>query len=285
MCFTVAVRSGRRVVSPGNASSLNLNALVNKLIAVQVKIISGEQLMSQFPNSRVNSLEYGHANTGEKLLTQFFHQVYLWMAVGIAVTALVSYGASLSPAAMTLVYGNTFGYIVLGLGAFAVSWFFPKVAMSASLGVSTAVFLGYCALMGLLVSGIHRIYPSDTIAIAFLMTGGVFGIMSLLGFILKIDLSKIGAIVGMTVLGLFVASIVNIAFVKNEGFSWFITYGVLAAFIILTATQTQALKNLALEHGADNQLAPRIALIGSLQLYIAFLNMFMAILRILASRR
>jgi uncharacterized protein len=241
--------------------------------------------MSRFPNpSSPHQLDYGFSDTGDKVVVRFFHQVYLWMALGIALTAVVAYAAHLSPAAMNLVYGNTFGYIAITLGAFAVSWFFPKIAMSASLGMASAVFLAYCSIIGLLVSGIFHAYPNQTIFVAFLMTGGLFGIMSLLGFVLKMDLSKVGAIASMAVLGLFLGAIINIAFIKSDAFSWLITYGVLAAFIIITAWKTQELKQFALEAGHDNQLAPRVALIGSLTLYISFINMFMAILRILSSR-
>jgi len=241
--------------------------------------------MSQFPGSRPHQLDYGFSDTDEKVVLRFFHQVYIWMAVGIALTALVSYAASLSPAMLKLVYGSSMGYIAFGLGAFAISMLFPSIAMRVSMGAATSIYIAYCTLLGLLIAGIYHIYPTNTIAVAFLMTGGLFGIMSLLGFVLKMDLSKIGAIACMAALGLFVASIVNIAFVKNEGFSWFITYGVLAVFIIITAWKTQELKQFALANGHDNELAPRVALIGSLSLYIAFLNMFLAILRIMGSRK
>jgi FtsH-binding integral membrane protein len=88
----------------------------------------------------------------------------------------------------------------------------------------------------------------------------------------------------MCVFGLFFASLVNL-YLGSNGLSWIITYGVLAAFIGITAYQTQKLKNFAAEFGADSNMAPRIAIIGSLLLYIAFINMFLSILRILGDRR
>jgi FtsH-binding integral membrane protein len=242
--------------------------------------------MSMFPQEsglrKPWEVEYA---TGDKVLSRFFNMVYAWMAVGLAVTAGVAYFVAHSPAALQIVYGGGKGVaVVIALGMFAIAWGVQTAALRINANVATALFLLYSALMGALLSGIFIIYQMQTIGSAFLITGGVFGAMSIYGFVTKRDLTKLGSILVMCVIGLFIASLVNI-FVASGPLSWIITYAVLAVFIGLTAYETQKLKHLALEYGHDQNMAARIAIIGSLLLYIAFINMFMSILRILGDRK
>ena len=116
------------------------------------------------------------------------------------------------------------------------------------------------------------------------LTGGVFLAMSILGMVIKMDLSKIHSILIMGALGLFIASFVNIFFASNA-MSWAVTYGVVIIFTGLIATQTQQLKEFALANGENGEMAGRMAVVGALMLYVAFINLFMAILRILGSKK
>jgi FtsH-binding integral membrane protein len=238
--------------------------------------------MSQYPYERKIELEYA---TDERVTFNFFNMVYAWMAVGLAVTAVVAYAGSKSDVLLQVVYGNRFGYIGIGLAAFAIAWGVQSVALRISAAAATGLFLLYAAVIGALISGIFRIYPNSVLFSSFLLTGGVFGGMSVFGFITKRDLSKIGSILVMCVWGLILASIVNIAFFRNDALSWVITYGVLVVFIGLTAWDTQKLKAIALATQGNRDLAARYAIIGSLNLYVDFINIFLAILRILGSRR
>ena len=138
--------------------------------------------------------------------------------------------------------------------------------------------------MGALLSAIFVIYKMQTIGAAFVITGGTFAAMSVYGFVTKRDLTQIGSILVMCVIGLFIASLANI-FIASNALSWLITYAVLAVFIGITAYETQKLKVLAQQYGDDPNMAPRIAIIGSLLLYISFINMFMSILRIMGDRK
>ena len=242
--------------------------------------------MSMFPGSGAQrkpwELEYG---TTDRTMARFFNMVYAWMAVGLAVTAAVAWFASQSPAMRQMVYGNGKGFaIVVALGMFAIAWGVQQAALRINANVATALFLLYAALMGCLISAIFLIYPMSTLLSAFLVTGGTFAAMSVYGFVTKRDLTRIGSIMAMAVIGLFIASLVNI-FVASSALSWIITYAVLGVFIVLTAYETQQLKNFAQQYGDNPDVAARIAIVGSLLLYIAFINMFLSILRIMGDRR
>jgi hypothetical protein len=108
--------------------------------------------------------------------------------------------------------------------------------------------------------------------------------MSLIGFVTKMDLSKLGAVAAMIAMGLFIGSIVNF-FIASSAVSWFITYAIVIVFPIIISWQTQELKEFALANGENGDLASRMSIVGALTLYIAFLNIFLSLLRILGDRR
>lgn len=237
--------------------------------------------MSQFPQAQRRSweLEYG---TDNKVVFNFFNAVYAWMAVGLAVTAAVAWFVSQSQ----LVYiGGGRGFAVAFLlGAAALSFAIQGAAMRLSAAVATGLFLLYASLIGFAIAPIFLVYQMGTIVAAFVMTGGVFAVMSVYGFVTKRDLTSMGSFLVMAVVGLFLASLVNI-FLASNALSWVITYAVLAVFIGLTAYRTQQLKEMAIQLQGNADMAARVAIIGSLSLYISFINMFMSILRILGNRR
>jgi hypothetical protein len=242
--------------------------------------------MSMFPDSQARTrpieLDYG---TDNRAVFNFFNAVYAWMFVGLAVTAAVGFFVSQSPTMRQTLYGNgKFGIIALLLGAWVVAWGAQKAALQISATAGTALFLLYAAIIGAMLSGIFIVYPASTLLAAFVLTAGTFGAMSLYGYVTKRDLTTIGSYLVMGAIGLFLASIVNV-FIASDGLSWLITYAVLAVFIGLTAYETQKLRNLALEYGHDPQLASRLAVCGSIVLYISFINIFVSILRIIGGRR
>jgi FtsH-binding integral membrane protein len=241
--------------------------------------------MSMYPQSGSQKpweLEYAR---DDKSLSKFFNVVYAWMAVGLAVTAAVSYFVSSQPAIQNALQSMGRGStIVIFLAMFLIATSVQASALRINANVATALFLLYAALMGVLISPIFYIYHMNTIGAAFLLTGGTFGVMSVYGLVTKRDLTGIGSFMVMAVWGLIIASVVNM-FLASNSLSWLITYGILIAFIALTAYQTQKLKVFAQQYGSDPSIAPRIAIIGSLLLYIAFINMFISILRIMGDRK
>jgi FtsH-binding integral membrane protein len=239
--------------------------------------------MSMFPNSNVKpiELEFG---TNEKAMFHFFNAVYAWMAVGLAVTATVAYFVSQSPTIMRAMFVNKFMFVVLLLGLYGLAMAVQVAAARISWGAAVALFMLYAALIGAMFSFIFIVYPMSTLAGAFFMTAGTFGATSVYGFITKRDLTTIGSFLFMAFIGIFLASIVNI-FLANNALSWLLTYAILAIFIGLVAYRTQQLKRIAQDHLTNGDIAARYAIIGSLILYISFINMFMSILRIMGSRK
>lgn len=240
--------------------------------------------MSMLPSEQLRKpieLEYG---TTDQTTFNFFNQVYAWMAVGLAVTAAVGMLVSRSPVAMQFMFANKFIYIAAILGSVAIAWGVGSLAMRVSAVAGLAMFMVYAALIGLLTSYIYIAYDMKTIGAAFLMTAGVFGGMSIYGFVTKRDLTSMGSILVMCFWGLLLASIVNI-FIASNLMSWIITYAILAVFIGLTAYDTQKLKNIAQQFEGNPSLLARYAVVGSLHLYVDFINIFLAILRIMGSRR
>lgn len=238
--------------------------------------------MSMYPQGNV--LDYGYADTGERsrLLTKFFHNVYLWMGIALVWTAIVSFICATTPALMPMMKpGIMFAAMI---GAFLLSLGIQAAAMRINVAAGLALFMVYATLIGVMIAPIWLIYKQNTIGVAFALTGGVFVAMSFVGMVTKMDLSKLHTILVMGAIGLFIASLVNI-FVANNALSWMVTYAVVIIFTGLIATQTQRLKEFALENGDNATLAGRVAVIGALTLYIAFINLFLAILRILGDRK
>jgi FtsH-binding integral membrane protein len=242
--------------------------------------------MSQYPQqwqpARPHELEYG---ADDRVVFNFFNVVYAWMAVGLALTGVVAWLVAQNDQLMSIVYASRGTYVLLGLGAFGIAMLVQVAAHRMSPTAALGLFLLYAALIGALIAGIFRIYPTSTIFGAFLMTGGVFGGISVYGFITKRDLTGMGAILIMCVWGLILASIVNVLFARSDLISWIITYAVLAVFIGLTAYDTQRLKEIAHATQGDPVAARRYAIVGALHLYVDFINIFLSILRILGDRR
>jgi FtsH-binding integral membrane protein len=238
--------------------------------------------MSQFENARTWDLDYAN---DARTVSRFFNTVYAWMAVGLAWTAVVAWFVAHTPSLLQLVYGNGPGVmLVFALGLFAIAWITQSAALKLGAGVGTLLFMTYATLMGVMISGIFIMYELDTIGAAFFVTGGVFAVMSIYGFVTKRDLSTIGSIAVMGLFGLFAASLVNL-FVASDALSWFITYGVVLVTVAIIAYQTQNLRAIATELHGNEAMLPRYAIIGSLILYIAFINLFLSILRIMGDRR
>ncbi len=239
--------------------------------------------MSMYPQGNV--LDYGYAETGErsKLLTKFFHNVYLWMGIALVWTAIVSFIGATSPALRPMMMSKGVIFTAM-IGAFLVSLATQAVALRINVVAGLFMFMLYSTLIGVMIAPIWLIYRQSTIGAAFALTGGTFVAMSFVGMITKMDLSKLHSILIMGAIGLFIASLVNI-FVASNALSWLVTYAVVIIFTGLIATQTQRLKEFAIENGDNATMAGRVAVIGALTLYIAFINLFLAILRILGDRK
>ncbi|HEX2971979.1 MAG TPA: Bax inhibitor-1/YccA family protein [Tepidisphaeraceae bacterium] len=211
------------------------------------------------------------------------NSVYAWMCAGLALTAVVAWWVSTQPGlAQRIFTGGIFWLIVIAQLAlvFTISYAINRISTPAA----TGLFLLYSALNGLTLSTIFLVYQLNVIAVTFAVTAAMFGAMSLIGFVTKTDLTSLGNFLFMALIGLIIASIVNI-FWANSTLYWIVTYAGVAIFLGLTVYDTQRLKQIALQTEGNAALAARLAIVGSLMLYLDFINLFLFLLRIFGSRR
>jgi FtsH-binding integral membrane protein len=204
---------------------------------------------------------------------------YRWMSVGLGITGLVAWLVSQSPAAIELFVTNRIVFYALLFAQLGMVIAFGSVASRASTAVTGAMFFAYAALTGVTFSFIFLVYTSASISSTFLVTGATFGGLSLFGAVTKSDLSGVGRFAMFALIGLIVASVVNIFF-ASSALLWVTTFAGVLIFAALTAFDTQKLKAL---YAAG--LGGNLALRGALMLYLDFINMFLFLLRLFGRRR
>lgn len=210
-----------------------------------------------------------------------FQQVYAWMAVGLGITGFVAYAAfatglveALLPFMIVLVLAEL--GVVLGL-SFGIS------RMSA--GVAAAAFVGYALLNGLTLSTIFLVYTQSSIASTFFITAATFGCMSMVGYTTQRDLTSLGSYLFMGLIGLIIASVVNL-FLQNEFMYWVLSYVGVALFMGLTAYDTNKIKQMSrMVSNQGNEVFQKVAIMGALRLYLDFVNLFLYLLRLFGKRR
>lgn len=194
--------------------------------------------MDRYPRSQDSIVQ--RAGSG---ISVYMAQVYGWMTCGLLLTAFISWYAANTPAVMQLVFANRitfFGLIIVQLGlVFVLSGMVHKLSGA----VATGLFMLYSALTGLTMASIFLVYTSSSIASTFVVTGGMFGAMSLWGYTTKRDLSGMGSMLFMALIGIVLASLVNI-WLKSTALMWAVTYIGVVVFVGLTAYDTQKLKNI-----------------------------------------
>jgi FtsH-binding integral membrane protein len=236
--------------------------------------------VTAMPAGRVG---FGGAVAAPDVVRAFFQKVYLFMGVGLAVTGVVALLVASSPAALNFVFGNQlvfWGLIIAQLGLVVA---FSSLAGRVSSGTAALMFFGYAALTGVTFSSIFIRYTAGSIASTFFITGGMFAAISVFGLVTKRSLDSVGSFAFMGLIGLVIASLVNI-FLKSTMLYWLTTFVGVIVFTGLTAYDTAKLKGLAAEAGTGSQLTSW-ALRGALTLYLDFINLFLLMLRLFGGRR
>ena len=210
-------------------------------------------------------------------------KVYLWMTLALVVTGMTAYYVASSPAILYAIVSNQIAFWGLFIGEFVLVFVLSSRIMSLSFVTASLMFVIYSIMNGVFVSFILLAYTEQSIATTFLITAGTFGAMSLFGFVTKRDLSTMGRILYMLLIGLIIATVVNI-FMKAEGLTLILNYAGVVIFVGLTAYDTQSIKQMLQEHG-DKEGAEKIALLGSLSLYLDFINLFIYLLRFFGESR
>lgn len=216
--------------------------------------------------------------------SEFIRRVYNWMCIGLATTAVVALFTASSQTMLQIIFGTPmvfFGLIIAELGL--------VIALSAAINrlqASTAalLFFIYSALNGLTLSAIFLAYTQASIASTFFITAGTFAAMSIYGYSTKRDLTSWGSFLFMGLIGVVIASVVNI-FLHSPAVYWLITIAGVIVFVGLTAYDTQKIKEMAHRGFADSEMERKGAVIGALRLYLDFINLFLLLLRIFDNRR
>ena len=198
------------------------------------------------------------------------------MFAGLLVTAAAAAAIGTSDALLTDITANPILLIVLFVAQLGLVIAISARADRMSPALATGLFLLYSATNGVIFALIFELYTAQSIFTAFLVTAGMFGAMALYGYVTKTDLSRLGAILFMALIGLILATIVNI-FVANEALYWITTYAGVAIFAGLTAHDVQKIKRY--EGGQGD------AIRGALSLYLDFINLFLFLLRIFGQSR
>lgn len=225
---------------------------------------------------------YGNYGVQENAVVVTMNKVYSWMTLALVATALTAMYVAHSETILGFVFGNSAMPWILMLAEVGVVMYLSARINSISFTTALTLFGVYSILNGVVLSVILLVYELSTIYAAFFATAGTFAAMSFIGYTTKKDLSGLGGILVMGVIGLVIASLVNIFF-HNDTLTSIITYAGVFIFVGLTAYDTQKIKNmLAYSNGVDQR---KIGLIGALSLYLDFINLFLYILRLLGSRR
>lgn len=215
--------------------------------------------------------------------SNFIARVYGWMALALVITGAVAMSVASSPELLNIILGNNFVLYGILISQLVCVVYLSSVIHKISAQMAIIIFIGYAILTGLSFSSIFLAFTSESIASTFLVTAGTFAIMSIYGYYTKTDLTKIGNLALMALIGLIIASVVNM-FLGSETFYWISTYAGILIFVALTAYDTQKVKDLNVIGNEGTDEDKKEAIIGALTLYLDFINLFLYILRIFGKR-
>ena len=211
--------------------------------------------------------------------------VYLWMTLALAMTGLTAAAVATQPQILMAIITNRLLFWGLMLAELGLVFYFSARVMQMSLTTAGIVFAAYSVLNGLTLSYIFMAYTMQSIATTFFVTAGTFGAMTLVGYTIKKDLSTFGRILIMALIGIIIATVVNI-FVGSSALQFGISVLGVLIFTGLTAYDTQKIKWMIQAYGdRQDETAMKLALVGSLTLYLDFINLFLYLLRFLGNSR
>jgi len=217
------------------------------------------------------------------LTKNLFTRVYAWMFAGLLMSALMAFFVSTQPELIKLFLRNKIMFFGLIIGELLLVISISGMINRMSSATAGALFAAYSLMNGITLSTIFLIYQIGSISTAFVITAGTFGLMSLIGYFTKADLSRFGSLLFMGLIGLILASIVNI-FLKSSRLDWIVSILGVILFVALTAYDTNKIK-MMLDRADSDETVAKIAVIGALTLYLDFINLFLFILRLMGRRR
>jgi FtsH-binding integral membrane protein len=241
---------------------------------------------NQISGSSYNKWEQSYSNNPTTVdsgfVAKYIAKVYGWMFLGLGITAVVAFLVASSPIAMSILLGNKLVFFGLFIAQIFLVGFLSIRIQKLSSTTATAIFLGYAGLMGLTFAAFLLAYSAAALVTVFAITAGTFGVMSAVGYFTKQDLTSFGKIMIMGLVGVVIASIVNI-FMESKMLYWIISYVGVAVFVGLIAYDTQKIKAYALLDSEEDR--KKGAILGALALYLDFINLFIMLLRLFGGSR
>jgi len=233
------------------------------------------------------SQSFAAAEQAALVQKRFLYQVYSWMGGAILLTAFAAFFTAQSPALLQLIFGNgrglPIGMIVLVVAEFGLVWYLSARVYDLAFETGLALFALYSVLNGVTLSVIFLVYTSGSIASTFFVCSAMFFGMSLYGWTTKADLSKWGNILFMGLIGIIIASLVNM-FLRSDVMGYIISFVGVLVFTGLTAYDTWKLKEAREQMDGNEVMIRKLGLLGALNLYLDFVNLFLMLLRLFGRR-
>lgn len=211
-------------------------------------------------------------------------KVYVWMTLALVITGLTAYGIANSPGLFYAIVSNHFLFWGLVIGEFALVLGINSAIHRLSITTATLLFILYSVVNGATLSVIFMVYALTSIANVFFITAGTFAVMAFIGYTTRKDLTSLGRMLFMGLIGIIIATVVNI-FLGSSMLNMIVSYVGILVFIGLTAYDSQKIKRLLYTADSTDESAQKIALLGSLTLYLDFINLFLMLLRIFGGNR
>lgn len=226
----------------------------------------------------------GRQMAASEAFPTLMRKVYVWMTMALVISGVAAYGVATTPGLLQTFYQTPallWGCII---GELALVFALSAAINRLSLTTATLLFVLYSLLNGITLSSVFLVYTMSSIGSVFLITAATFGVMAFVGYTTKTDLSSMGKILLMALIGLIIATLVNVFLVKSTGFDLIISYAGVLIFVGLTAYDSQKIKEMLLQAPDAGEGAQKIALLGALSLYLDFVNLFLYLLRIFGKR-
>ena len=223
----------------------------------------------------IRQQEMTNASTFKVLM----RKVYLWMTMALMITGITAAGVANSPNILALIYSSQVVMWGIIIAEFGLVMYISARLEKLSLSTATTLFALYSILNGVMLSSIFLLYSTAIISKVFFITAGTFGVTALYGYATKKDLSSLGNILFMALIGLVIATVVNV-FMKSAMFDLILSYIGVIIFVGLTAWDSQKIKHMMMVQQDADESAQKLALIGALSLYLDFIHLFLYLLRI-----
>ena len=233
-------------------------------------------------NLDFNSIE--STRYSDSVVATLMRNVYIWMTLALVITGLTAMVTAKSEALMTFIFTNNWALIALMILQLGLVFYFSARLNRMSFSTATAVFILYSAITGLTFSSIFVVFSMSSIATTFFITAGMFAAMALVGSFTKKDLSGMGKFALMALIGLIIAGIVNM-FLRNAMMDFIVSGIGVLVFAGLTAYDSQKIRQMLQMQSEINESTQKLALLGSLSLYLDFINIFLYLLRFFGSSR